>query len=70
MNRIALFTQDIVLLTGKSESYARKEIQKLKKFFKKEQHQKVTIKEYCTYYGFDYQEVVAALSQSKVQHAF
>ncbi|WP_158727938.1 MULTISPECIES: hypothetical protein [unclassified Flavobacterium] len=69
MNRIVLYPSDIVLLTDKSESYARKEIQNLKKVLKKEPHQKITIKEYCIYYGFEYQEVVAVLLRSKVQHA-
>lgn len=69
MNRIVLYSSDIVILTDKSESYARKEIQNLKKVLKREPHQKVTIKEYCVYYGFKYEEVVAVLSRFKAQSA-
>ena len=63
MIRIVLYTSDIRLLTNKSESYARKEIQNLKKVLQKEKHQKITIKEYCVYYGFDLKEVQAILSK-------
>jgi hypothetical protein len=63
MDRIVIYVSDIMQLTDKSESYARKEIQKLKKELNKEKHQKVTIKEYCQYYGFDIDEVLAVLSK-------
>ncbi len=61
MNRIVMYPSDIIQLTGKSESYARKEIQNLKKVLNKEKHQKVTIKEYCLYYGFCLEEVLGVL---------
>jgi hypothetical protein len=48
-------------LTDKSESYARKEIRELKRFLNKEMHQKVTIKEYCLYYGLTLEEVLGVL---------
>lgn len=63
MHRIVIYPSDIRLLTDKSESYARKEIQNLKRVLNKEKHQKVTIKEYCQYYGFNIDEVVAVLSK-------
>ncbi len=64
MNRkLLIYPSDIMLLTGKSESYARKEIQKLRIALKKEKHQKVTIKEYCQYYDIDYNDVLTALEQ-------
>ena len=62
MKRIVIYTSDIIMLTDKSESYARKEIQNLKKALKKEKHQKVTIKEYCCYYGIPEEEVLGVLS--------
>lgn len=71
MNRkLLIYTNDIMLLTGKSESYARKEIQNLKKALKKEKHQKVTIKEYCLYYGFDLADVLIELSKPNFEKAF
>jgi hypothetical protein len=63
MRRIVIYTADIMILTDKSESYARKEIQNLKRALNKEKHQKVTIKEYCQYYGFNIDEVLAVLSK-------
>ncbi len=58
-----MYPSDVIILTDKSESYARKEIQKLKKALNKEKHQKVTIKEYCQYYGFNLEEVMRVLSK-------
>ena len=69
MTRIVIYPCDIIILTDKSESYARKEIQNLKKALHKEKHQKVTIKEYCQYYGFDLKEVIAVLSRPVLNEA-
>ncbi|OAB26879.1 hypothetical protein SAMN05444395_103350 [Flavobacterium fryxellicola] len=69
MYRIVIYPSDIVILTGKSESYARKEIQNLKKELEKKPCQKVTIKEYCEYYGFDLKEVTEVLSKFEIKHA-
>jgi hypothetical protein len=63
MTRIVMYPSDIIILTDKSESYARKEIQNLKRVLNKEPHQKVTIKEYCHYYGFNLEEVLGILSK-------
>ena len=65
MNRIIIYPADIMKITGKSESFARKEIQNLKKALHKEKHQKVTIKEYCCFYDLDIKIVLEILSQSK-----
>jgi hypothetical protein len=67
MTRIVIYSADIMQLTDKSESYARKEIQALKKALHKEKHQKVTIKEYCQYYGFNIEEVLAVLSKKHLK---
>jgi len=69
MTRIVIYPSDIIILTNKSESYARKEIQNLKKVLNKEKHQKVTIKEYCQYYGFNLEEVLSILSKFDLQKA-
>jgi hypothetical protein len=67
MDRIIMYPSDVMMLTDKSESYARKEIQKLKKALNKEPHQKVTIKEYCHYYGLILDEVLRVLSKRSMQ---
>ena len=63
MTRIVIYPYDIIRLTDKSDSYARKEIQQLRKVLHKEKHQKVTIKEYCEYYALNLEEVINTLSK-------
>ena len=63
MERIVIYPRDIMRLTNKSESYARKEIQRIKKALNKLSYQKVTIKEYCEYYAFDINEVTTLLDK-------
>ncbi|MFZ2284757.1 MAG: hypothetical protein WAV86_12855 [Lutibacter sp.] len=68
--KLLIYPSDIILLTDKSESYARKEIQKLKLALKKEKHQKVTIKEYCQYYDIDYNDVLSVLEKPAFKRVF
>ncbi len=65
MIKIEIDTNDIMKINGKSASTARKQIQDVKKSLKRERHQKVTIKEYCMYFGFDIEEVLIVLFKSK-----
>ena len=65
MNRIIIYPCDIMKITGKSQSFARKEIQNLKKVLQKEKHQKVTIEEYCCFFGLDIKIVLEILFKSK-----
>jgi len=46
-----------MFLTDKSESTCRKVIRTIKKTLGRKPHQVVSIREYCNYMGFDYQEV-------------
>lgn len=62
-----IYPSDIIILTEKSESYARKEMQNLKKALLKEKHQKVSRKEYCEYYGFKMEEVLETLSKFEIK---
>ena len=50
-NRICIYPKDIVRITGKSERYARKLIEKIKKDLVKNENQFVTIHEFCQYTG-------------------
>ena len=63
MERIVIYPKDIMLLTNKSESYARKEIHRIKKAINKQNYQQLTIKEYCEYYAFDLNEVITVLDK-------
>ena len=58
MNRLCIYPKDIAVVTGRSERYGRNLIRKIKEHFKKEQHQVVSIQEFCEYMGLQY-EVVA-----------
>lgn len=62
--RLVIYPVDIMKITGKSESNARKVIKSIKTLLKKEKHQKVTIEEYCDYYGFKKNNVEDILFKS------
>jgi hypothetical protein len=51
MKKVVIYPKDVMLLTGKSERYCRKLLQKIKVALKKEDHQVITINELCTYLG-------------------
>lgn len=70
MIRIVIYPSDIMLITSKSESYARKTIQIIKKILNKAKHQLLTIKEYCHYCGFDVDVVIALLSKYELKKAY
>lgn len=57
MERICIYPKDIQIITGKSERYGRNLIKKIKKAFNKQDHQFVTIEEFCIYTGLSIQEV-------------
>lgn len=57
MKRVVIYPKDIMIITGKSERYSRYLIKRIKDYFKKEDHQVVSIEEFCTYMGLD-QELV------------
>ena len=57
MKRVVIYPKDIMIITGKSERYSRYLIQRIKKYFKKEDHQVVSVAEFCTYMGLDPDEI-------------
>tara|TARA_R100000951_G_scaffold112355_1_gene112577 strand:- start:644 stop:832 length:189 start_codon:yes stop_codon:yes gene_type:complete len=61
MKRIVLHTKDIVIVTGKSERYARELIRKMKEHYLKDSHHYITIKEFCDYLGLAVDEVEEVL---------
>lgn len=69
LKKIEIDSNDIMKINGKSASTARKQIQDVKKSLKREKHQKVTIKEYCKYFGFDIDDVLNVLFKSKFNNA-
>ena len=53
MERICIYPKDVQVVTGKSERWGREIIKKIKAQFSKQDHQLVTIDEFCTYLGLD-----------------
>lgn len=54
--RICIYPKDVMMITGKSERYSRKLIRKIKESLKKEEHQALTITEFCAYFGVPKEE--------------
>ncbi|MBD3637582.1 MAG: hypothetical protein HUJ25_09530 [Crocinitomicaceae bacterium] len=57
MKRVVIYPKDIMIITGKSERYSRYLIQRIKKYLKKEDHQVVSISEFCSYMGLNESEI-------------
>ena len=53
MERLCIYPKDIQIVTGRSERYGRDIIKKIKAKFSKQDHQLVTIDEFCIYMGLD-----------------
>jgi hypothetical protein len=51
MERLTIYPKDIQRLTGKSDRYGRTLLTKIKMHFNKQEHQFVTIEEFCAYTG-------------------
>jgi len=55
--RICIYPKDIQRITGRSERYGRALIAKIKEEYKKEEHQFVTVEEFCRYTGLATEQV-------------
>ena len=61
MKRVVIYPKDIMIITGKSERYSRYLIQRIKKHLKKEDHQVVSVSEFCEYMGLEENEINSIL---------
>ena len=57
MKRVIIYPKDIMVITGKSESYSRDLLKKIKAHLKKEEHQYISVQEFCTYMGLNIEEI-------------
>ena len=57
MVRLCIYPKDVQIVTGKSERYGRRLLQKIKISFSKESHQYITVEEFCTFTGLKTEEV-------------
>jgi hypothetical protein len=55
--RICIYPKDIQRITGRSERYGRRLLERIKEHLKKEPHQFVTISEFCDFTGIDIVDV-------------
>ena len=55
--RICIYPKDVQRITGKSERYGRTLLTQLKQHFQKEDHQLVSIGEFCQYTGLKAEQV-------------
>ena len=51
MERLCIYPKDIQIVTGRSERFGRNLIRKIKQALSKQEHQFVTIDEFCNYTG-------------------
>jgi hypothetical protein len=51
ITRLCVYPKDVQRITGKSERYSRTLLQKIKASFPKQEHQFVSIEDFCTYTG-------------------
>jgi hypothetical protein len=56
-NRIIIYPKDVQRITGKSERYGRSLLKRIKDHFKKDDHQFITVDEFCTYTGIKHELV-------------
>lgn len=60
-SRIDIFNADVIRISGCSESTATRRIKECRDALGKKDHQQLTIREYCCYYGYDYMEILKLL---------
>jgi predicted transcriptional regulator of viral defense system len=56
-NRIIIYPKDVQNITGRSERYSRMLIRQIKDKLNKEEHQLVTIDEFCQFIGIKPEQV-------------
>ena len=55
---MCIYPKDVQRITGKSESYGRLLLKKIKSHFGKQDHQFITIEEFCQYSGLKKDQVI------------
>ncbi|MFZ4056973.1 MAG: hypothetical protein ACOYKE_02490 [Ferruginibacter sp.] len=53
-DRLIVYPKDIIRINGCSSATASRKIKLVKDVLGKQDHQALTIEEYCTYYGLDF----------------
>ncbi len=61
--RLCIYPKDIVRITGKSETYARALLSKIRASLNRPSHQFITIEEFCQYTGLEIEKVLEIINQ-------
>ncbi|HEX8515633.1 MAG TPA: hypothetical protein VF868_05490 [Bacteroidia bacterium] len=56
-NRICIYPKDIARITGRTERYARKVLDKIKERYSKTEDQYISIDEFCQFTGLKIEQV-------------
>jgi hypothetical protein len=59
--RLCVYPKDVQRITGKSERWGRMLLLKIREVLNKEEHQFITIEEFCNYTGFKVDQVQSVL---------
>ena len=63
MKRQVIYASDVQSITGKSRSYAYRELKMIREKLNKNKNQDITRREYCTFKGLDYNDTNEGLGQ-------
>lgn len=55
--RICIYPKDIMRITGKGERYSRNLLEKMKVKYAKDEHQFISVDEFCQFTGLDFEQV-------------
>ena len=55
--RLCVYPKDVQRITGKSERYSRMLLQKIKDTLRKQEHQFISVEEFCNYTGLKMEQV-------------
>jgi len=61
VTRLIIYPKDVQLITGRSERYGRILLKRIKDHLKKEEHQFISVEEFCSYTGLKYEQVAEHL---------
>ena len=63
MERVVIYPKDVHIVTGKSQRWARNIIKEIKQALSKQEHQLVSVDEFCSYMGLDNAQVKQQLQR-------
>ena len=60
--RLCIYPKDVMKITGKSETYSRTLLAKIKASLNRPPHQFITIEEFCQYTGLETEKVLELIT--------